>query len=299
MLAAPFAAGAADVVIVPPVSQAPLSWAGFYAGVHLASGWANPTWQSGTGQAGLEGLVPFPGGASGNGAVGGGQVGWNYQTGPWVLGVEAAISAADINAVTACAAGAFICSVNVDGLGTATGRLGFAFDQFLVYGKAGAAVEHSRDAMVLRPFTAFSFNGSATRSGWTAGTGVEFAFNPALSAFAEYDFLDFGTRGIAMVDSTGVGVRIAVSEHVHLVKVGLNYKLRQDFSSWTATARTLPVLPVPPSTSNWTGVYVGGHVGGGWGQTNWNSATGVFGNGTTVFAGSGTDNGFAIGGQVG
>ena len=84
MLAAPFAAGAADVAIVPPVSQAPLSWTGFYAGVHLASGWANPTWQSGTGQAGLEGLVPFPGGASGNGAVGGGQVGWNYQTGPWV-----------------------------------------------------------------------------------------------------------------------------------------------------------------------------------------------------------------------
>ena len=244
-------------------------------------------------------LVPFPGGASGNGAVGGGQVGWNYQAGPWVLGVEAAISAADINAGTACAAGAFICSVNVDGLGTATGRLGFAFDQFLVYGKAGAAVEHSRDAMVLRPFTAFSFNGSATRSGWTAGTGVEFAFNPALSAFAEYDFLDFGTRGIAMIDSTGVGARVALSEHVHLVKVGLNYKLGQNLSSWTAAARALPLFPVPPASLNWTGVYIGGHVGGGWGQTNWNSATGVLGNGTTVFAGSGTDNGFAIGGQVG
>ena len=244
-------------------------------------------------------LVPFPGGASGNGAVGGGQVGWNYQAGPWVLGVEAAISAADINAGTACAAGAFICSVNVDGLGTATGRLGFAFDQFLVYGKAGAAVEHSRDAMVLRPFTAFSFNGSATRSGWTAGTGVEFAFNPALSAFAEYDFLDFGTRGIAMIDFTGVGARVALSEHVHLVKVGLNYKLGQNLSSWTAAARALPLFPVPPASLNWTGVYIGGHVGGGWGQTNWNSATGVLGNGTTVFAGSGTDNGFAIGGQVG
>jgi opacity protein-like surface antigen len=120
------------------------------------------------------------------------------------------------------AAGAFICSVNVDGLGTATGRLGFAFDQFLVYGKAGAAVEHSRDAMVLRPFTAFSFNGSATRSGWTAGTGVEFAFNPALSAFAAYDFLDFGTRGIAMIDSTGVGARMGVCERVHLGKGGLS-----------------------------------------------------------------------------
>ena len=103
VLATPIAAQGADLVAVPaPVDQAPLSWAGFYAGVHLASGWANPTWQS---AAGFGGAVPFPGGASGNGAVGGGQVGWNYQTGPWVLGVEAAFSAADINAATACAAG--------------------------------------------------------------------------------------------------------------------------------------------------------------------------------------------------
>jgi opacity protein-like surface antigen len=189
--------------------------------------------------------------------------------------------------------------VNVDALGTTTGRLGFAFDQFLVYGKAGIATEHSRDAMVLRPTPAFSLHGSPTRWGRTTGAGVEFAFNPALSAFAEYDFLDFGTRGIAMIDSNEVGARIAVSEHVQLVKVGLNYRLGQDLSSRTATARALPVFPVPLASSNWTGVYVGGHVGGGWGKTNWNSATGVFGNGTTVFAGSGPDNGFVIGGQLG
>jgi opacity protein-like surface antigen len=298
ILAGPFAASAADLAVVPPAARAPLwSWTGFYAGVHLASGWANPTWQSGDR---FGGFVPFPGGASGNGAVGGGQIGWNYQTGPWVLGVEAAFSAADINAETLCAAAAFICTVNVDGLGTATGRLGFAFDQFLVYGKAAVAVEHSRDAMVVGGTTsAFSLNGSPTRWGWTTGAGVEFAFNPALSAFAEYDFLDFGTRGIAMVDSNGLGARIAVSERVQLVKVGLNYKLGQDPSSWTTTARALPVFSMPPTSSTWTGVYVGGHVGGGWGQTNWNSATGVFGNGTTLFAGSGPDNGFAIGGQLG
>ena len=198
ILARTFAASAADLAVVPPVPPAPFwSWTGFYAGFHLASGWANPTWQSGEG---FGAAVPFPGGASGNGAVGGGQIGWNYQTGSWVLGVEAAFSAADINAETKCAAQAFICTVNVDALGTATGRLGFAFDQFLVYGKAGVAVEHSRDAMVVGgTASAFSLNGSPTRWGWTTGGGVEFAFSPALSAFAEYDFLDFGTRGIAMI----------------------------------------------------------------------------------------------------
>jgi opacity protein-like surface antigen len=182
ILAPAIAASAADLAVVSPAPAPPWSWTGFYAGVHLASGWANPTWQSG---AGLGAQVPFPGGASGNGAVGGGQVGWNYQTGPWVLGVEAAFGAADINAVTVCAAQQFLCTVNVDGLGTATGRLGFAFDQFLVYGKAGAAAEHSRDAMVQRP-TQFSLTGSPTRWGWTTGAGVEFAANPALSAFARF-----------------------------------------------------------------------------------------------------------------
>ena len=208
ILARTFAASAADLAVVPPVPPAPFwSWNGFYAGFHLASGWANPTWQSGEG---IGAAVPFPGGASGNGAVGGGQIGWNYQTGPWVLGVEAAFSAADINAAAQCAGRNFICTVNVDALGMATARLGFAFDQFLVYGKAGAAVEHSHDAMEPRVTqdlpndmkTAtglISLNGSATRWGWTTGAGVEFAFNPALSAFAEYDFLDFGTRGIAMI----------------------------------------------------------------------------------------------------
>src|SRR5262249_33906807 len=222
ILATPVGAIAADVAHIPvPTAPSPvLSWTGMYTGFHLASGWANPTWQSGEG---FGAAVPFPGGASGNGAVGGGQIGWNYQTGAWVLGVEAAFGAADINAVTVCAGSEFLCTVNVDGLGTATGRLGFAFDQFLVYGKAGAAAEHSRDAMVQRP-TPFSRTGSPTRWGWTTGAGVEFAFNPMLSAFAEYDFLDFGTRGIAMIDSNGVGARIAVSEHVQLVKVGLNYR---------------------------------------------------------------------------
>ena len=171
VLATPIAAQGADLVAIPaPVAQAPLSWAGFYAGVHLASGWANPTWQSATG---FGGAVPFPGGASGNGAVGGGQVGWNYQTGPWVLGVEAAFAAAVC--CDGVRRGCFHlyrqcgCARNGDRPARLCVRSVSALRQ-----SRRAAVEHSRDAMVLRPFTAFSINGSPTRSGWTAGTGVEF-----------------------------------------------------------------------------------------------------------------------------
>lgn len=102
-----------------------------------------------------------------------------------------------------------------------------------------------------------------------------------------------------MIDQNGNRAGVATSENVHLVKVGLNYKLGQGLP-WSAAASAVPILPAPPPAAwNWSGVYVGGHVGGGWGRTNWNSATGILGARNGVFAGSSTDNGFAIGGQVG
>jgi hypothetical protein len=70
------------------------------------------------------------------------------------------------------------------------------------------------------------FNGSGTRRGWTAGAGVESAFSPTLSAFAEYDFMDFGNRGTSVIDGDGNRGDIRTSS-VHLVKIGLNYKLGQ------------------------------------------------------------------------
>jgi opacity protein-like surface antigen len=130
--AAPFAAGAADLALVPPVAPA-WSWTGVYAGVHLASGWASNTWQSATGPLADPGFEPFFGLGAGNGAVAGGQFGLNYQAGPWVLGPELALSAADINTSTLCGRGRFSCTAVIDGLGTLTARFGFAFDQFLIY----------------------------------------------------------------------------------------------------------------------------------------------------------------------
>jgi len=296
----PIAANAADVAVAPVPAAIPLRWTGPYAGVHLGSGWANDTWATGSGLLGA--AAPFIGVGSGNGAVGGAQIGWNYQTGPWVFGAEAAFGLADINTLTACGVALFVCTTKIDNLGTLTGRVGFAFDQFLIYGKGGAAVERAQSAMVPYPGVGITniFNGTTTRSGWTAGAGLEFALSPALSAFAEYDYIDFGTRAVALVDQNGINAGVNALEAVHVVKLGLNYKLGQGVVPWAMTFAALPPVAPPPSGWSWTGVYVGGQVGGGWGQTNWNSATGFLGGfSNNAFAGSGTVNGFAIGGQVG
>jgi opacity protein-like surface antigen len=301
ILAPAFAASAADLAVVPPAPAPPWSWTGVYAGFHLASGWAENRWSVIGSSTGDEN-------GSGTGVVGGGQLGLNYQTGSWVWGAEAAFGLADINAQTACARvppvpvfSQFVCTTNIDGLGTATGRLGYAFDQFLVYGKGGAAVEHVHYQLLPFPTSGFrtDFNAAGIRWGWTAGAGVEFAFSPTLSAFTEYDFMDFGNQGTSVVDGDGNRRDIRTFQSVHLVKVGLNYKLGQELVPWTATAKVLPAWPVAPVAWNWSGVYLGGHVGGGWGTTNWNSATGLLGSGNGVFAGTGPVNGFAIGGQIG
>jgi opacity protein-like surface antigen len=311
MISTPISAHAADLALAPvAAARAPAwSWSGFYAGVHLGNGWGNETWQSGTGRLNVTGLNPFVGNGSGNGAVGGGQVGWNYQAGPWVVGAEAAFGVADINTITGCGKGNFSCTTHIDGLGTLTGRFGYAFDQFLIYGKGGAAVADTHLGMVPFPpdpefplvVNTSRFNGSATPWGWTAGGGVEFAFSPAMSAFAEYDFFDFGSRNVSVTDQDGNSGSINNSTSVHLIKLGLNYKIGQALAPWSVNAVAWPATSTrSPTAYSWTGVYVGGQVGGGWGQTSWNSATNAFGSrATNIFAGGGTANGFAIGGQVG
>ncbi|MFZ0837299.1 MAG: outer membrane beta-barrel protein, partial [Xanthobacteraceae bacterium] len=314
---------AADLAIAPgPIAPAPAwSWSGFYAGVHLGNGWGNETWQSGAGPLAQEQFDPFIGRGSGNGPVGGGQIGWNYQTGPWVLGAEAALSAANINTIAGCGAGQFSCTTNIDRLGTFTGRLGFAFDRFQIYGKGGAAVARTHFGMA--PFVSKNnpdrqgdededdeedegegengvpvhrnsrFTGSATQWGWTAGVGIEFAFSPALSAFAEYDVLDFANHSFAVTDQDGATASISKSQSVQLLKLGLNYRLGQTSVPWSAGAIAWPGLAsASPGNYNGTGVYVGGQIGGGWGQTGWNSATGEFGSrATNLFAGDGPANG--------
>src|SRR5262245_2066374 len=90
--ATPCMAHAADVALKPsPTAAAPVwSWTGLYAGIHLGNGWANNTWRGGSEFFGGTGFAPFLGAGSGNGAVGGGQIGLNYQIGSWVWGAEIA-----------------------------------------------------------------------------------------------------------------------------------------------------------------------------------------------------------------
>jgi outer membrane immunogenic protein len=69
-----------------------------------------------------------------------------------------------------------------------------------------------------------SASGNTSRWGWTVGTGVEWGLAYNLSAKIEYDFLDFGSHGITLTDSSGNVFNIDTKQQIHEVKVGLNYR---------------------------------------------------------------------------
>ena len=84
-------------------------------------------------------------------------------------------------------------NTEVDWASTLTGRVGVAFDRWLVYGKGGVAWASDSYTTNLYTFPA-SVEMTDTRIGWTAGAGVEYAFAPRWSAKLEYNYMDFGTK---------------------------------------------------------------------------------------------------------
>src|ERR1700722_5456932 len=84
-----------------------------------------------------------------------------------------------------------------------TGRLGYAFDRFLVYGKGGAAVLGSKGSTTTA-IPGFTVDNSNTFAGWTAGGGVEYKFTPSWSLKAEYLHFDFGSETATLTGGAGV-----------------------------------------------------------------------------------------------
>src|SRR5262245_15440852 len=193
-----------------------INWTGFYLGPHIGAGFAYTDWYA------FDGATA----TSGNALIGGGQVGFNYQIGTWVFGVEGDASYGNLTDWSVCSDGVSVCSIRQRWLATATGRIGVTYDPALFYLKAGAAFTRTEYAKEL----ALIETATATRTGWTVGGGMEFAFSARWSGKMEYDYLNLGTYTVAMRDAgTGAFVEnIAFQHKAHLVKFGLNYRLNAD-----------------------------------------------------------------------
>ncbi|MCX5493508.1 porin family protein [Kaistia dalseonensis] len=206
VLAMTGAASAADLTVEPapvaPIVSPVFDWSGFYVGVHGGGGW---------GSFGTSLANSFFDDASG--AFGGAQIGYNYQTGPLVLGVQTDMAFANINST-----GSLFLPNDTEAklkwLGMTTLRAGYAADTWLFYGKGGVAYGELEAGI-----SWLNASASSWQVGWTLGAGVEKAFTKNITGFLEYDYVDLGSNSI----NTSLG-NSDVDFTTSLVKVGLNYK---------------------------------------------------------------------------
>jgi outer membrane immunogenic protein len=186
-----------------PVFVPPYSWTGFYVGINGGGGFGTSTWDS-TGSRNI------------SGGLVGGTVGYNYQFGQAVIGVEGDMNWADINGSTtnACPAG---CKTSDSWLATVRGRLGYAADRFMPYVTGGAAFGDIRASTPGFP------TATATNTGWTIGGGLEAALAGNWTAKVEYLYVDLGKFNCGL--NCGAGLTADnVSFRTNLLRAGVNYR---------------------------------------------------------------------------
>lgn len=239
-----------------PVVAPPWSWTGFYVGGHMG-GALNMT-----DIADPFGVPLFGDQVRSPAFIGGGQVGYNYQWGSTVLGLEGDVSGVVSDGTNTCfAVSGFTvssnCQVRPDLYATLTGRLGYSLGRTLLYAKGGAAWNDGTVDMFFNqnPAGVHTSSSHFGTTGWTLGAGIEYALTPAWSATLEYDYLDFGGQNVATPyvagNPYGTAPTTSISQHVHEAKLGLNYRFGADGEAWPGPASLPFKWPTLATISNW------------------------------------------------
>jgi len=234
-----------------PITKAPVAapyvaaynWSGCYIGANGGGEWSHI---SGTVAAG--GVItplPFPVGAGGiffndnnnhsSSGMFGGQVGCQWQTGSWVWGIEGDLDATGGHRtfIAPGAVGIFLPGDVIDFKrrweASIRGRVGYAWDRFLIYATGGVAFadERARFVPVLTPFV---FENDRTVTGGTVGVGGEYGITDSLSLGVEYRYTQYGRdnatfgNGLAL-GALGVPVVANVKLNENQVTARLNWRV--------------------------------------------------------------------------
>jgi outer membrane immunogenic protein len=235
-------------VKAPPMVAPVFSWTGIYAGLNAGGGWMKDSVTPdcftpagvyfGTGCT----IVPAPS-LKPSGFIGGGQIGGNYQVNQWVFGVEADLQGStikdsvSINGPFAIVGGGtgvpgdvFTASEQLNWFGTVRGRFGWAADRALFYvtgGFAAGEVEVSTNTAFTSGIS-YPVSAKSTQTGWTAGGGIEYAFDPSWSAKIEGLYYDLGSvsilTGSVPLPATGFRRGATFDLTGAIVRAGINYR---------------------------------------------------------------------------
>jgi opacity protein-like surface antigen len=282
---------------VPRIFQHPSiwTWAGFYIGGNVgysASRFNTDTlYQDGSGDA----LSSSGISTKHYGALGGGQAGYNWQSGIWVAGVEADMDFAHQRITTGSGCAGAICNPaitafdapvslihqhNLDWFGTLRGRLGATItSDLLAYGTAGLAYSEIEHVGIIYGSDGIAsgdapniFNNRALRPGWAAGGGIEARLGGNVTGKIEYLHIDFGldkAQAILPQNTTPLVVNFNSRITEDMVRLGINYKFDPYSGPYEAAAGTWRPVRSRPSVYKapvaalwtWTGFYFGANAG--------------------------------------
>jgi outer membrane immunogenic protein len=238
-----------------PVAAPAFSWTGWYVGLTAGGEWGHADARTSTvfSPTGYFATSSVPAIAAAgaqhvgmSGGTVGGELGYNWQFGSAVFGVETDFEYFGLKGSTTsaalypcCAPTSFTISSNVktDWLFTLRPRLGFAVDHWLLYATGGLAVTDLKANFLFTDTfatAAESASLSQTKTGWVAGVGAEYAFGGPWSAKVEYLHVDFGTVSVSSSNLTAFAPPIAFPTNVFthstnlksdIVRAGINFRL--------------------------------------------------------------------------
>ena len=217
---APTAALAADLPVKAPAPVAIYDWTGFYIGV--AGGGSLGTSTHIDAATGIGDTLGY----NVRGGLVGGTLGYNWQVSNFVFGFEGDASWVgeygshpDDGLV---GNPAFTSFTKETWVATARGRAGYAVDNLLFYGTGGYAAAGVEAGVKDANTGALLASATSTRSGWTAGGGLEWGFAPNWSAKFEWLYMKFDSAPLNTLVAEGSRSSIPLDDNV--VRAGINYR---------------------------------------------------------------------------
>ena len=206
----------------PPAMVAAIyDWSGFYIGANGGYGNSRNSWSiPGFGSEGA---------FDANGAVAGGQIGYRWQTGAMVFGLEAQydwsdMSGSQVSLGFVTTPGDAVEHAHVRSFGLFTGQLGYAWNNTLLYVKGGAAVTDNHFEHRFTGTSTVIDSASDTRWGGAIGAGLEFGLAPNWSLGVEYDHLFMQDRSLTFTAFGAPSTLDNTSQNLDLVTARVNYR---------------------------------------------------------------------------
>jgi len=202
----------------PPMMVAMYDWSGFYIGIN--GGWGQSSER-------YDWLGYSLVSANATGGTVGGQIGYNWQAGSWVFGLEAQGNWADLSKsyvlyVDPFTLDSLSVGTKVDALGLFTGRVGYAWNNALFYVKGGAAVVSNNYWAAVNNINVVTV--SNTRWGADVGVGFEYGFTPNWSFGVEYNHAWLGNQNYNWGNQNWRYTNVNVKQDLDLVTARINYR---------------------------------------------------------------------------